>query len=57
MNMLAMTLTRGRDTARGLPDWEELAASKISRTNTLKCNENSETYKKELEKEKQKLFR
>jgi hypothetical protein len=44
MNMLAMTPTRTIGTARGLPDREVLAASKISRANTLKYKVNTDNY-------------
>jgi hypothetical protein len=38
MNMLAIILTWATDTARGLPDLEELGANKIVRVNTLQLN-------------------
>jgi hypothetical protein len=52
MKVVAMTLTRTTDRARGLPHGEELVAIKIKRCNTLKCNGSNDNYEKDLEGEK-----
>lgn len=56
MKIPAMTSTRATDTARGLPDREEIVANKIARANTLKWKENNENYEKELGKKIRSCF-